>query len=153
MVSERYEEYLKKLLKKTEQKKIKWRPISDFMQIDLGLDAYPGHLYANIQDYIRNVNNNCLEMYLDKSFFVKKDGYVLAMLNYKDVDRHGSVHDVLELVSGIYNTTVKQIPEYIDGGFSLIQNAILQYWQSKEGDYNLDISDSFETLSVFTEED
>lgn len=153
MISDRYENYLKRLLTKTNSRKIKWRPIYEYIETDLGLNAYPDRVYSSIQDYIRNVNSSCLELYLDKSFFVQKNGYVLALLNYRETDHNENVHDVLELVGGIYNTPIKQIPEYIDGGFSLIQDAIIQYWQSKEGDYNLDISDSFEILSAFTEED
>lgn len=90
---------------------------------------------------------------MDKSFFVQKDGYALAMLNYKTTDADGKAYDVLELAGGIYCNPVMIIPEYIEGGFAKIQNAIIQYWRSIVDDYKLDISDSFEVLSTFTEED
>ena len=133
--------------------KIKWRPIDEYIRSYADQNFIANYVYASIRDYIRNIYNGCQEMYTDKSFFVKKDGYVLAMLNYKMADKDGKAHDILELVGGIYDNPVKTIPEYIEGGFAKIQNAIIQYWQFKEGDYKLDISDGFELLSAFTEED
>lgn len=145
--------YLNKLLKRTEEGKIKWRPICEYIQYYFGPDYIPHYVNATIRDYIRVMYNGSQEMYMDKSFFVIKDGYVLAMLNYKLDDKYGEPEEILELVGGIYNNPAKAIPEYIEGGFAKIQNAIIKYWQSKGNNNKLDISDRLEILGTFTEED
>lgn len=90
------------------------------------------------------------DLYMDKSFFLQKDGYTIALLNYKaESAKDGSISEHIELVGGIYNSPLKRFPEYIDGGFLRIQNAVLEYWESKKGDYNLEISDNFELLGTF----
>lgn len=150
MIFDKYALRLYGLLEQTQKHKIKWRPIYEYIQTDVMLHPSVGYVQANIRDYIRNVQGFCFELYGDRSFFVQKDGYVLALLNYKEksfIDN--TVHDVLELVGGIYSAPVIRIPEYIDGGFVALQKEIIKYWKFKEGDYSLECSDSFELLETF----
>lgn len=150
MISDRFELSLYGLLDHTKKHKIKWRPIYEYIRTDVQPYSSPEYVYASIRDYIRNIRGMCSELYENKSFFVQKDGYVLALLNYKESSfKDDSVHEVLELVGGIYSTPVIRIPEYINGGFVALQKAILQYWKFKENDYNLEYSDSFELLDAF----
>lgn len=149
MVSDRFESYLEKLVKKTENHQIKWRPIKEYIDSlgDLQCEE------TGIVQYVQFLTMEFSELNYDKSFFAKKDGYVMAMLEYKSLSgKDDSVTNCLELVGGIYNSPVIHFPEYIEGGFERIQEAILEYWKFKEGDYSLEMSDNFEILSVFTED-
>lgn len=151
MISERYETYLKKLVDKTNNNKIKWRPIKEYIYSFV----YPQCEESGIAQYIQTIScKEFCDLNYDKSFFVKKDGYTIAILDFKSISgKNGSKKDCLEVVGGIYNSSVKHFPEYIEGGFTHIQEAVLRYWERKNGDYNLEMSDNFELLSIFTEED
>lgn len=75
-------------------------------------------------------------------------------MDYKSISgKDGSISDCLEIVGGIYGSPVRHFPEYIEGCFVSIQEAILKYWEHKKSEYSLEISDSFELLNKFTEED
>ncbi len=151
MVSDRYEVLLNKLIFQTDKGNIKWRPIQEYID----LYVYPHCQESGIAQYIQFLN--CKEwndLNIDKSFFAKKDGYTIAILDYKSISgKDGSISDCLEIVGGIYGSPVRHFPEYIEGGFVSIQEAILKYWEWKKNDYNLDISDNLEILRVFTKED
>lgn len=151
MISDRYEAYLNNLVNKTNKGKIKWRPIEEYVYSFV----YPQCEESGIAQYIQVIScKEFCDLNYDKSFFVKKDGYTIAILDYKSIsEKNGSISDCLEVVGGIYNSPVKHFPEYIEGGFAYIQEAILKYWEYKKGEYNLEMSDNFELLSVFTEED
>lgn len=151
MVSDRIETLLNDLICKTKNNKIKWRPIKEYIDTFISPKCEESYFAQYINAFYCL---NQFQLHLDKSFFAKKDGYIIALL---DIDqkssKDGSINNCVELVGAIYNSPVKRFPEYIDGGFKKIQKSIIEYWESKEGDYNLEISDNFEILSVFTEED
>lgn len=151
MVSERYERLLNELLAQTECFHIKWRPIQEY----INTRVYPKCENSALAEHIQVLY--CVEgfkLYLDKSFFVQKDGYIIALLNYKaESAKDGSISENLDLVGEIYGLPMKRFPEYIEGGFIVIQNAILKYWEHKKNDYSIETSDSFELLRTFTEED
>ncbi len=151
MVSDRYERYLEQLISKTNKGNIKWRPIQEY----IGSFVSPQCEESGIAQYIQATNcKEWCDLNYDKSFFAKKDGYTIAILDFKSISgKDGSISDCLEIVGEIYNSSVKHFPEYIEGGFVRIQEAVLNYWEQKKGDYNLEISDDFEILSVFTKED
>lgn len=150
MVSDRYETLLNELVSQTNKDKIKWRPIQEYIDFYV----YPQCEESEITQYIQFINSReWHELNIDKSFFAERDGYTIAILDYKRISgKDGSVSDCLEIVGGIYNSPVKHFPEYIEGGFACIQEAVLRYWERKKGDYNLEISDNFELLNVFTRE-
>lgn len=151
MVSDRYETLLNELVSQTDKKNIKWRPIQEYIDFYV----YPQCEESGIAHYIQAINcKEWCDLNYDKSFFVKKDGYTIAILDFKSISgKDGSISDCLELVGGIYSSPVKHFPEYIEGGFVCIQEAILRYWEYKKCEYNLEISDNFEILNVFTRED
>ena len=148
MISDRYETRLMALLSQTKKLWIKWRPIREYINTYIKTNLVD----TGLSQHIQALCTEWYELYLDKSFFVKKDGYTLALLNYKAISaKDGSVHEVLELVGGIYDSPVIRIPEYMDGGFLNLQNAIIQYWEFKKMDYNIEYSDSFELLESFVD--
>lgn len=155
MISDRYEMRLQALLEQTERHNIKWRPITEYIRTYIeAYSACPELISSGISQYIQAVCTEWFELFLDKSFFVQKDGYILALLNYKETSgKDGSIHEILELVGGIYNSPVIRIPEYIVGGFVNLQKAVMKYWDFKEGDYNIEYSDSFELLEIISNYD
>lgn len=154
MVSDRFESYLEKLVKKTEKHQIKWRPIKEYIDsLESPQLEIPQGGKMGIAQYVQFLTMEFSILNYEKSFFSKKDGYIIAVLDYKSISgKDDSVTNCLELVGGIYNSPVIRFPEYIEGGFARIQEAILEYWKFKEGDYNLEMSDNFELLRVFTED-
>lgn len=150
MISDRYENYLKRLLFQTESSKIHWRPIKEFLDTCSQFQRENG----GFAQYVSEISYEWCELFLDKSFFVQKNGYSLALLHYKEISgKDGSEREHLELIGGIHNCPVKHFPEYIEGGFPRIQEAIINYWERKILSYSEDVSDSFEILNVFTEGD
>ena len=152
MVSDRFEVYYERLITNTQQLKIKWRPIKDYIDDNVVPTCNESALAQHVQAIY------CMEwfdLYLDKSFFTQKDNNILALLNYKaESASDGTVREILELVGCLKSQApLKFFPEYLSGGFMRIQNAVLEYWNTKVADYNIGISDSFEILSAFTEED
>lgn len=144
MVSDRYESYLNMLLIATEKQRIKWRPIEEYIKT---------YTTGELAQYIQIASSMEFgKMYYDRSFFAKKDGYVIALLNYEQESaKDGFVSECLELVGVINNSSVKHFPEYILGGFARIHDAVLRYWESKDMDYSLETSDRFELLDAFIE--
>lgn len=151
MVSDKYTNYLNCLVDLTNKRKIKWRPIQEFIDTALFFESEQSELAQYVRCIeIPRENTLCK----DKSFFIQKDNYTLVLLSYTTKQgKTPSKIERVELIGCLNRTSITFFPEYIDGGFAQIQNAILDYWKFKESDYNLEVSDSFEILSVFTEED
>lgn len=152
MVSDRYENAYEALIQKTNERKIKWRPIIEYIDdyvhpscFDSGLAQYVQALYCM----------EWFELHLDESFYCYKDGKYIALLCYKrESAKDGTIDEIIELVGSIHDKTpIISFPEYIDGGFEMIKKAIIKYWESKKLDYNLDLSDRFELLETFTQLD
>lgn len=151
MISDRYEQRLFILLDQTKKFNIKWRPISEYIRTHI--EPYYSNVNSSgLAQHIQEITDKFHELYYNKSFFVQNNGYILALLNYKIIpEEGGNTHEILELVGEINQSSLIRIPEYIKGGFINLQREVIKYWDFKEGDYNIDYSDSFELLEVVSD--
>ena len=144
MMSDCIEGALIRINEHTQERVLLWRPISEY------IDYFSEDNLLTERITMFRVNE-FIELYEDKSFFVKKGDSVLALLNYQETSAiDGKVtneYELLGIFCGSYN--VIKIPPYIDGGLEELQASILEYWHNKEAHYSLDASDMLEFLDQF----
>lgn len=144
MISDKIESYILRIIQSTKDGKLNWRPIEDYISV------YDDN--ESLSSYISIAKSfEFSELNLNKSFFVKKGESYLALLQIKRESGYdGSISEAIELI-GVKNKKddVFQIPAYIDGGFRVLQNEIIKYWNSNN-DYALEMSELFDFLDKFS---
>lgn len=141
MISDRIEGKLKNLIEKTKKNLLHWNPISD---------------YINFLDYNESLTervvmlraNEYIDFYEEKSFFVKINDSILALLTYRTTSAYdGTVTDECELIGAICgNSKIIKIPPYLDEGMETLLDSILKYQQFKNDSNYIE---TIELLDIF----
>ena len=152
MISDRYEFAYKALIKRTNNREVKWRPIIEYIKDYVEPVCTDSDLAQHVQALYQM---EWFELHLDESFYCYKDGKFLALLSYKRGSaKDGTIDEVIELVGCMHEKAMMTpFPEYIEGGFETLRKAIMDYWESKKMDYCLEVSDCFELLDTFIKQD
>lgn len=144
MISDHIEDKLKKLIEKTKKNSLYWKPISDYIDF---LD----YNEALTERVVMLRVNEFIDFYEEKSFFVKINDSILALLTYRATSAYdGTVTDECELIGAICgNSKIIKIPPYIDGGMETLLNSILKYQQFKS---DSNYVEPIELLDIFLQE-
>lgn len=146
MISDRIERLLMQIVENTKNGKLKWRPISEFMQVA----SVDEELYQKVQ--MLQVNT-FTDFHNDQSFYVIKDEMVLALLTYDETSSiDGTLSHECEFVGEVNRGGyLMNIPPYIDGGVETIKNAIISYWKSRTEEFDGLLPEIIELLLTFSE--
>lgn len=135
MISDRIESYLRRINENTKNRKLNWRPISEYSKY------YNDSIYLN--EYIIKAHKD--ELTEIESFFVKKEEAYLVLLSY-----HSKYSDKVELLGVFHkNAGVCEIPQYLTNSIFELRKNIIEYWKSKEAEYCVNVSDLFQFLDKF----
>ena len=144
MMSSRIESCLNKIKENTQNFKIKWKPISDYIkyyddnnQISEKISMMYVNEYIDIQE--------------DESFFAKKDDSYIFVLSYTEVSSiSGECSTECELIVIPHkNADIFKIPPYIDGGIEVIRESIKQYLNIREDIQPVEFFDVLNVLEEF----
>lgn len=141
MISDQIESRLKELIDKTKKNLLHWKPISDYIDfLDYNEDLTERVVMLRVNEYV--------DFYEEKSFFVKANDSILALLTYRETSAYdGTVTDECELIGAICgNSKIIKIPPYIDGGMETLLNSILEYRQFKS---DSNYVEAIELLDIF----
>lgn len=144
MVSDRIEFCLAQIKKATENWKINWRPIIEY------LNDYNDNkqISARIQNLTSKKNT---KFYYEQSFYAKKDDSYIFILSYQNVsaiDKKIS-EDCEMIVVHHQNANIYKVPPYIRGGIEAIRDLVVTYWEDKTTSYPCDTFDMIDTLDKF----
>lgn len=146
MISDRIEHQLMLIVENTNNRKLKWRPISEFMNVaNVDEELYQKVQMLEVNEYI--------DFHKDQSFYVIKDEMVLALLTYDATSAiDGTFSHECELVGEVNRGGyLMNIPPYIDGGIETIKDAIINYWKEKSDDFGSSLPEIIELLQTFSE--
>ena len=146
MISDRIEHQLMLIVENTNNRKLKWRPISEFMNVaNVDEELYQKVQMLEVNEYI--------DFHKDQSFYVIKDEMVLALLTYDETSAiDGTFSHECELVGEVNRGGyLMNIPPYIDGGIETIKDAIINYWKEKSDDFGSSLPEIIELLQTFSE--
>lgn len=146
MISDRIEHQLMLIVENTNNRKLKWRPISEFMNVaNVDEELYQKVQMLEVNEYI--------DFHKDQSFYVIKDEMVLALLTYDETSAiDGTFSHECEFVGEVNRGGyLMNIPPYIDGGIETIKEAVMNYWKSKLEDLEGPIPEMIELLENFSE--
>lgn len=146
MISDRIEHQLMLIVENTNNRKLKWRPISEFMNVaNVDEELYQKVQMLEVNEYI--------DFHKDQSFYVIKDEMVLALLTYDSTSAiDGTFSHECEFVGEVNRGGyLMNIPPYIDGGIETIKNAIINYWKEKSDDFGSSLPEIIELLQTFSE--
>lgn len=145
MYADAIESYIRSIIESTQNNKLEWRPAEEF-------EENFSSIYESLWDRVCTIYHfEFSALQKEKSFFVKRNDSILMLLDYNsESGKDGSITHNLQLFGSLLpNSPVVEVPPYYDNGFIDLQNAILKYWQHKEGVYCLEVSDTFDLLSHF----
>ena len=146
MISDRIEHQLMLIVENTNNRKLKWRPISEFMNVaNVDEELYQKVQMLEVNEYI--------DFHKDQSFYVIKDEMVLALLTYDETSAiDGTFSHECELVGEVNRGGyLMNIPPYIDGGIETIKDAIINYWKEKSDGFGSSLPEIIEVLQTFSE--
>lgn len=141
MISDRIEDKLKKLIERTKNGLLPWKPISDYINfLDYNEALTERVLMLRVNEFV--------DFYEEKSFFVKLNDSILVLLTYRATSAYdGTITDECELIGAICgNSKIIKIPPYIDGGMETLLNSILEYQQFKS---DSNYTETIELLDAF----
>ena len=147
MVSDRIIDYITSIINKTKQHKIKWRPLREILEANRYNEHYSDLVFLS--------QNEFTKIYWDDSFYARKDGETLILVTSEwesGKDGSISIHKELKCLSNDFSNIVN-VPEYNNIPYDELLVAIKDYWEHKCMDYNQDISDIFDVLNNFAEDD
>jgi len=145
MISDRIESYLNKINENTKHGKLKWRPITEYLNYYDDNDDLTTSILL-IKDAMYS------KLHENTSFFLK-DGDAYLVLIDKEFDSmiDGSRKRTRELWGVFHkNASVYHIPAYLKDGIETLQRSIIEYWEFKKGDYSVEASDLFDFLDKFS---
>lgn len=146
MISDRIEHQLMLIVENTNNRKLKWRPISEFMNVaNVDEELYQKVQMLEVNEYI--------DFHKDQSFYVIKDEMVLALLTYDATSAiDGTFSHECEFVGEVNRGGyLMNIPPYIDGGIETIKDAIINYWKEKSDGFGSSLPEIIELLQTFSE--
>ena len=146
MISDRIEHQLMLIVENTNNRKLKWRPISEFMNVaNVDEELYQKVQMLEVNEYI--------DFHKDQSFYVIKDEMVLALLTYDETSAiDGTFSHECEFVGEVNRGGyLMNIPPYIDGGIETIKDAIINYWKEKSDGFGSSLPEIIELLQTFSE--
>ena len=146
MISDRIEHQLMLIVENTNNRKLKWRPISEFMNVaNVDEELYQKVQMLEVNEYI--------DFHKDQSFYVIKDEMVLALLTYDETSAiDGTFSHECELVGEVNRGGyLMNIPPYIEGGIEIIKDAIINYWKEKSDGFGSSLPEIIELIQTFSE--
>lgn len=145
MISDQIDDKLQGICGATQRHELKWRPIDEYLKYyDDNLDLSERLLMLK--------KNEFTVLHSESSFFVRKNNSYLIVLSYcEENPMDGTTNEICELLATIYpSSPLIKIPPYMDGGIERIRDVIQTYWDLKEGNYSLEVSDMFDLLDNFS---
>ena len=145
MVSDRLEEYFKRIIINTENNMIKWRPFREIFDANVKNEIYADITILNANEFSKII--------FEDSFYARKDGETLFFISSEwesGLDGSISLHRELKCLCNDFNR-ILNVPEYDVIPVNKLLSAIKTYWEHKCMDYNQEISDIFGVLNSFAE--
>jgi len=145
MVSDRLEEYFKRIIINTENNMIKWRPFREIFDANAKNEIYADITILNANEFSKII--------FEDSFYARKEGETLFLISSKwesGLDGSTSLHRELKCLCNDFNR-ILDVPEYDVIPVNKLLSAIKEYWKRKCMDYNQEISDIFGVLNSFAE--
>ncbi|MGN1275831.1 MAG: hypothetical protein ACI4UK_02425, partial [Floccifex sp.] len=140
----RIEIALRCIIKETKERKINWRPFSEFWNANQNNE--------NLSEFICSLQNEFTEIIFSDSFFAKKEEKIIFLITSKwESGKDGSISEHKDImISASAYGDILNVPDYAYNYKNDLFEKVKEYWQNKCEDYNQDISDILDVLDTFS---